>query len=255
MLIKKNMADRIRQGKVAHIGRFFKNGFLNRWGLTDYINTSEPCIFWGLTTDEEIEQLRRHKGLKVLYLINAYCYKITDKLVGIDDLVIIDNPYIDKPERFNIKNGVEFQYKDYSTFKPNILGDTIYCYIGNESAKERYGYYTALELQKLLKWEIIFGNHDDPNKLKFLSDYNRCFLNLNLEKSGGGGRTTMFELAYMGRKSIFNTLHDYPCLIKYNDMDDLIRIIEEEANKIGTIQEAIECHNTWDEWLNIDFWK
>ena len=67
--------------------------------------------------------------------------------------------------------------------------------------------------------------------------------------------TTVTELGFMGRKTIMNTVYDhFTSTIKYNDDEDIIRIIEEESKKIGTIQPSISCHNIGDEWLDTNFW-
>ena len=43
-------------------------------------------------------------------------------------------------------------------------------------------------------------------------------------------------------------------MLEYEDDDDIIRLINLEAKKIGTIQPAMDCHNVNDEWLDCDFW-
>lgn len=77
---------------------------------------------------------------------------------------------------------------------------------------------------------------------------------MSLNLGGEGGMTTVRELAYMGRKTICNSLYKFPSLIPYRDQNDIIELINEESKKIGTIQPSIISHNINNEWLYTDFW-
>jgi hypothetical protein len=68
-------------------------------------------------------------------------------------------------------------------------------------------------------------------------------------------------MGLMGRKTIIknnyiNTIQriDFPNFIYYETIDDIVKIINEESKKIGTIQPSINAHNVGDEWLNLNFW-
>ena len=65
----------------------------------------------------------------------------------------------------------------------------------------------------------------------------------------------------MGRKTIFKSEYknniqrlEFPNFIDYSSIDDIIGIIDNESQKIGTIQPSINAHNVGDEWLNLNFW-
>lgn len=249
---------KIRQVRASKGVRRFKQGLMDRWKLKDYHDIYAPCYFFNLNDDKDIDAVRKHKGFKLIHFVNARGDQFIDKLKGIPDLVIKGNPYLTKTEGHKIKWDVTFEIKDYSMFKPNVLGNKIYCYIGKGRVGER-GWDIAKELQKKINFEIIYGIQRSNSKcagLKFLKEnyYDNCFLNLNLEKSGGGGRTTITELGLMGRKTIFNTKFCRDSIIPYTNMDDIIDIINKESKKIGTIQKAMNPHNTGEEWLNVDFW-
>jgi hypothetical protein len=68
--------------------------------------------------------------------------------------------------------------------------------------------------------------------------------------------TTVRELGLMGRKTIINSKrYKYPCMIPYDNIENLIEIINLESQKIGTIQPSIDSHTmTTDKWLETDYW-
>ena len=70
----------------------------------------------------------------------------------------------------------------------------------------------------------------------------------------------MWELGYMGRKTIAQEQGLSPNVLNYTDLDSIIKLIEHEKSKIGTIQSTLseEVHNIMthtDEWLTLNFWK
>lgn len=245
---------KIEQLKVSHGVRFFKQGLMERWDLRDYYDINKPCLFFNINNQDDINVVKNHKGFKLIHFVNARGNQFIDKLTNIPDLVVNHNPYLKIIENIKYKYNVNFEIKDYSPFKPNILGDRIYCYVGNDKRKELYGYDLAKEIQKRIKFKILFGLQGGTIEHVKKNYYDNCFLNLNLEKSGGGGRTTLFELSLMGRKTIMNTKFNYESVIPYDNIDDAIDIITNESNKIGTLQKSINVHNVTDEWIYVDFW-
>jgi len=244
----------IEQVRVSHGLRRFKPGIMSRWGLKDYHDINAPCLFFNINNQEDIDAVKNHKGFKLIFFANARGNQFINHFKGISNMVVIANPYLDIPEGMKVKDGI-FEIKDYSMFKPNKLGDKIYCYVGNNSQKNRYGYDRALKIQKRIGYEIIFGMQGHTMEYVKKNYYDNCFLNLNLNITGGGGHTTVRELARMGRRTIINTKFDYLCGLSYKDDDDIIRLINEESKKIGTIQAGVDYHTVGGEWLNVGFWN
>ena len=244
---------RINQVSVAWCVKFFEEGFLSRWGLQPYSDQDEPCFFLGL---EQINEINNHRGIKIIYPISKYdCYFLS-KLEYSDNIIFVRSPYLPRDFQYKVID-VELELKDYSLFKPNILGDKIYCYIGMESRKNEFNFEMIQSIQSEIKYEIIYPLMDSINEFYSSDDlkekyYDKCFLSLNL--SEGTGMTTVRELGLMGRKTITNSEYNFPSMIKYKDREDIIRIINEEAKKIGTIQPSIDCHTVKNEWLDVDFW-
>ncbi len=255
-MIKDQTHKRIQQVRVAKSVELFKQGLINRWGLKDYHDTNAPCYFFGFFNDEDIAAANKHKGFKLIHFVNARGNQFIGKLKSVPGMVVMGNPYLTKTEGYKVKHNVKFEIKDYSAFKPNVLGNMIYCYAPNK----KYNVSIAKEVEKRTGYKILYGHRKGKKGWVSIEDlkancYDKCFLNLNLSSTGGGGFTTVKELGLMGRMTIMNTKIERESIIPYKDIDEIIEIINRESNKIGTIQPAIDPHNTGEEWLNVDFWK
>jgi len=247
----------IKQVRVSHGLRRFKKGLMERWNLEDYHDKDAPCLFFNINGKEDIDAVKNHKGFKLIFFGNARGNQFIESLIGIKDLVVIYNGYLNVPKNIQIKdmgNATPFEIRDYSIFRPNKLGNKIYAYIGNDKQKEKYGYSILKNLQKSIKYEIIFGLQGHTIEYVKQNYYDNCFLNLNLNLSGGGGITTATELAFMGRKTIMNTKFRYPFIIPHENDEDIIRLINQEAQKINTIQPGFDHHTVGVEWQSETFW-
>jgi hypothetical protein len=125
--------------------------------------------------------------------------------------------------------------------------------------KIEFKYSFVSEIQKNIDYEIVFGGlgvevstYINIESLKE-QYYDKCFLNLNLSENHGF--VTVRELGLMGRKTIMNTTYDFPSIMRYDNIDHIIQLINQESKKIGTIQDSINPHCQDDDWLFLDFWK
>lgn len=243
----------IKQARVSHGLRRFKQGLLNRWNLADYHDKNESCLFLNINDQGDINAVNNHKGFKLVFFANARANQFVNKLNN-DNIVLMSfNPYLTVPQGMKHKSGL-FELKDFSMFEPNKLGDCVYCYVGNQKQKHKYDYGHALKLQKQIGYKILFGFQVHTIQELKRDYYDRCFVNLNLNKSGGGGLLTMFELAMMGRKTIMNTRHDYDCIVPYRNDMEIIEIIVREAQNTGRTQLGRDYHTIGPEWQSETFW-
>jgi hypothetical protein len=248
---------KIKQAFVAPSIKFFRNNFLSTNNLVDYYDDTEPAVFFGCGESSSI--IRKHKGYKILLPCRPNDYPL---ITNYDKSLFICSDNYNLPENV-IRKNITPRIKDYNDFKPVELGDKIYFYSGfkngNNLVTEKIN-----EIQKNINYEIITTNHNYLNDYYNIKDlkkdyYDKCFLNLNL--TNGSGLATVIELGLMGRKTIFKNSHvnniqrmDFPNFIDYNNIEDIIHIINEESKKIGTIQPQIDAHNVGEEWLDLDFW-
>ena len=236
---------------------FFKQNFMKRWGLVPYSNPNLPCVFFG--ANQNSTRIQAHKSHKIVIFGSANDMIDFNIVKNTENLFCICPPNPKIPESVICKD-LTIEIKDYSIFKPTPLGDKIYVYTG---FKNGYGHPWNLKLinqiQNKIDYEIITTNHLEKKDYlpieKLKSEYyDNCFVSLNL--SGNHGMTTVRELGLMGRKTIINSKrYKYPCMIPYDNIENLIEIINLETQKIGTIQPSIDSHTmTTDEWLNTDYW-
>ena len=253
---------KITQAIVGDTIGFFKEGFMERWGFKEYYDMNKPVVFFGIEGKQDLYE--NHKGYKIFLpstpedvtsLQNLKNHNKTflaplgldtDGLISSKELVITD-------ENIELKN--------YSIFKPNILGDKIYFYSGFKNGwGDRWGNELIDEIQKNINLEIITTSHlnsQDLFNINYLKEnyYDKSFLNLNLSKDNG--MTTVREMGLMGRKTLTMRTpetYKYNCIINCDNIEDIIKTIKHESKKIGTIQPLLNTHTVNDEWLNLDYW-
>ena len=247
---------KITQASIGPTVQFFKNNFLSRWNFKDYYDPNIPCVFFGAWTQSQ--KIQDHKSYKIIIATTPTDFPNWDIVTNTKDLFIVNSLGNDIPKNILCKD-ITIEFKDYSLFQPNILGDKIYAYTGFKNGwGDLWNIEKLNEIQKYIDYEIIHTNHDNHQEyhsIDYLKSnyYNKSFLNLNLSKENG--LTTVIELGLMGRKTLMNEhYYKYPSIIGYKDDEDLINQINQESKKINTIQPSINAHTIGDEWLNIEWW-
>jgi hypothetical protein len=241
---------------------FFRENLIKRYKFLNYESIEEPTLFFGI--HHQVEKINNHKGYKVVYLASpkdgekVRNLAPSEKLFIKEDKVLHGQNLVDIPNHYQKKH-IIFETKPYDNYVPNMLGNKVYVYLGSEGRKNgEFQYERIKQVEERCNFEFIYGM-SRPNNTFYPEDYvkenwyDKCFVNINLSKYNG--LQSMVELAFMGRKTIANFHRDFPCVIKYNNDEHIIEIIESESKKIGTIQPSINVHNVKDEWLNIEWWK
>lgn len=241
---------------------FFKQGFIEKWNLKDYYDKNKPLIFFGFFNLKNIYE--NHNSYKLIIpstpkdVPDFRTLKNNKKTILLINREKYPNYYI--PEDVVVKD-LTIEIKDYSLYKPNILGDKIYFYSGFKNGwSNHWGEDTIKEIQKNINFEIITTSHINKSDMyseKYLKEnfYDKTFLNLNLSKENG--MTTVREMGLMGRKTITmrkNNYYEYSCIINCESIEEIIKNIQKESKKIGTIQESMNSHTVGSEWLNKDYW-
>jgi len=243
----------IKQVRFSKGVKFFELGFCKRWNIQAYQNINEPCFFAGVYNMEDIEVINNHKGFKVVWnpgRIRPLFTLLDSNLVVMKQTDAIDHSLIE--EKYKIKQA-RFEIKDYSLFKPNPLGDCIYCYLGTEKSKYKYGFEEVERLRKLTKFKILVGMLGRTIEQLKVDLYDRSFVYFKSALVGGG--TTSNELALMGRKTISKTKGEFYLL--YDSIEQACEMIENEAKNIGKTVGSVlnkNYYDTGDEWKRVKFW-
>lgn len=244
----------IKQVRFSKSVMFFEKDFCKRWDITTYQNANKPCLFAGVYNIEDVEIINKHKGFKVVWnpgrIRPFFTLLDSTNLVVLKQTEVIDHNLIEG--KYKIKQA-RFEIKDYSLFKPNPLGNCIYCYLGNEKFKYLYGFEEVEKLRKLTKYKIIVGMLGRTIEQLKTDMYDNCFVYFKSALVGGG--TTSEELALMGRNTINGLKVDY--YKSYDSIEHACELIEEEAKNIGKVVGSVlsEDHfDTGEEWKQVKFW-
>lgn len=243
--------------------RFFEKNFMERWGFKKYYDKNKPAVFFGIRNLPN--KYENHKSYKIIIpttptdLPDFTHLKNNDKTILVYNRELNPEYYI--PENVVVKNEI-IPFKDFSLFQPNIMGDKIYYYSGfKEGWGEPWKKDLISEIQKNIDYEIITTSHNkisDYNNIETLKEkfYDKCFLNLNLSESNG--MTTVQEMGLMGRKTIVMRkkplFYNYDCILNCSSFEEIIKTINIESKKIGTIQPKSKIFTVNDEWLNLSYW-
>jgi len=163
-------------------------------------------------------------------------------------------------------------YKDYSLYKPTPLGTGIYCHVGwfdHPQARKRLCWETLVKplIKKYgndVKY-VPFVNGRRFNTNEMINLYDKCCVYMKPKPLGGS--TTMWDMAYMGRKTICHNMSDMyhiidgpPNICGGKNLNKLFDLIDIERSKFGTIahdvaESAFKEHIQTDEWLTLEFWE
>lgn len=242
---------------------YFGENLRRRWNLKPYSDPNKPSIFLGWYDNNDGNVISNHKS-NMVFLWGGGDFQP-------DRIRFINN----KPNTYQIGYGWQKQIyqslnipfkefilpiKDYSDFKPTPLGENIYVYKGIHG--NRSDYFKWNEIVKPLmdvfgEERVIYAEHQ-PIEYIIEHYYNNCFVYVKPNEKGGS--TTMWELGYMGRKTITQNQGELPNILEYKDINDIINLVMLESEKIGTIQSNLsdQVHNIFmnsNDWLNISYYE
>lgn len=247
-------------------GHFGEN-FINRWNLDKYHDSEKPSVFLGLYHKNDIDTLLNHRG-KFLVVWGGGDMG-TSNLALVKELILKGLGYtISFPGHFsNSLKGMGiphasayFEIKDYSNFKPIKLGDKIYIYKGWRGNRANYFKWEET-VKPIVKYfgqdRIIYAdNIDDISQLRE-DVYKKSFV--YIKPTPRGGCTTMFELGYMGIRTIGIGKFNLPNYIEYKDTKSLIHLIKKEECRIGKTDLVIPAKLKKifidSRWLDLKYWS
>ena len=229
---------------VSNTIRFFGDGFAGRWHLSPYTNSNDAAVFLGLYDYADIIQAQNHKGFKVLVFTGA-------DLVNYESL----KHFNCISDQYDWGKGI-IEIKDYSSFTPVKLGDKVYVY-SSIATPHFHSKFRMDMVEELKGWygadNFIIGYHGmGINDLRD-NVYSKAFVNLQLNPNAGF--TTANEMQRMGRQSVSN--YKAPFCLPFQSVSDILKHIELESKKIGTVQYLRQAPNliTDNRWMDKAFWK
>lgn len=243
---------RITQGAVSDSLAFFKDAFLNKYGLNNYYNPNQPAVFFGCYNKRDMAKLINHKNLALLVFGGTDAEKLKYKP---NRLAYLKN---DKKIRFAaISSFVENDLHNlglsfvrvpvcpvpFGRFKNAPLGDCVYMYSSHKKP-EKYNEYLGREVEKRMKGFKFIFNYDNGlghiGQEDMESVYRKCFIGMRLTLHDGLP-LTVIELGLMGRRCLYNGR--IPNAIPWTNINDICEKIEKEyleRERLNTIKTSIE---------------
>jgi len=236
---------RITQANVT--AKFFRDSFMAKFGMTQYVSRKHPVIFFGCYR-KNFDAVFRHRALCVIIwagsdslnllrepaIVDAFKRKRNIKHISISnfissDLARVGLPYIYLPI-------VPF---DNSSFKPVPLGTKVYVY----SAHLKPELYGASLVKKVISnfpgIDFITLHAQPPASVsrdKIHTIYAQCACALRLTEHDGLSNTVI-EMGLMGRRCIWNGIA--PNSIPWKNIIDICYKLENELKRPKTIDLAL----------------
>lgn len=217
---------RITQGYVSKSVEGFH--FLKSCHLTEYVDSSKPCVFFGMYRLEDFEALKQHSGIKVIRWCGQDALKVQDWTLFKSHDIFHVTPLLNVKKLLEY-NGLECKIIPLENIlqpEPQKLGNKIYAYC--PEPKEYHGWKLIEELKQRHE---IYISEPIPQSEWTGKEYEDAFIGLCLSHFAGGGYTVM-ELGLRGVKCVTNVV-DLPNRIPFKTIDDIEVAIAFERQRIG----------------------
>lgn len=242
--------------------------------LEDYYDENEPSFFYGFAREEDVNTILNHKGKKyivfsggdidIIYHKNRNTPYTKTRWTYLKKLQELDEIYYIPRSSFMIKDMDCLFYKytyipffgdSFKNYEVVPKKEMIYFYTYPDSQKYLYG-HDIIEYIKRVKPEFKFLLVTHPaaykNNIEYCKNNNicsfddtdeiikniqKCFVSIRLTNHDGIANSVL-ELGLLGINTIYNDSLT-PCALNYKSIHDIIKHIENEKNKIGTIDKKL----------------
>jgi hypothetical protein len=246
---------RITQGYVSKSVADFP--FHQVYGLDDYNDKNQPCVFFGAYRYEDRILINHHNnhGKGLIFwtgqdaLNNSW---IPYVMPNVTAHLKVHKLFTDNGKQCKLVKPAAF----LNTVNPQTLGKKIYAYCPS-SAPDYHGKKLIDEL-RCGGYEIIIGDgqftQDQWRNGQADFHYKDCFIGLCLSEFAGGGGS-IIEMGLRGMKVVTNVF-DLPNCISWNSIHDIVTAIEQESQFIGHTNPGLADY-VWNDldhkyqWLNI----
>ena len=218
----------------------FRKRFMDFFHFNDITSTEEPCVFFGVYTDSDLQSLLKHTGLKyIIWGGEDANYNNRQARATLNEVKLLHNVVhlaISQCIYKRLQNQdissifVEFNMVDKTLFQPiphNELGKCIYIFNGQIPGREHvYGksvYETVM--QRLPQYKYILSNQTSVEHDLMPDVYKQCFIMLRLTTHDGNANSVQ-ECEAMEIPVIHNQ-SDYG--LKWKSVDDVIAYISQCA--------------------------
>jgi hypothetical protein len=255
---------KIKQGKVSTDISYFSPFFFKTFNLQKYNNILQPCVFFGCYDKQDLFSIINNKHIKIIIWAGSdsahkkrpFAKKALLTLKHVKNVfhISISNYILNDLKYFGIKSKLlPFCIKDMNEYNPVIKGNCIYYYtsfvnpnlygasvfnIIYEKLKNKYKFIIGTCKTQQLYKKKYYKSYPFLNQATYYSNmidtYKKCFIGLRLTTHDGNANTVQ-ELGMCGIKCFYNGDSLLYNTIKWKNVDDIIKNIENEAKTIGQI--------------------
>jgi len=226
----------------------FQERFMKHFHLTPYKNKDQPCIFFGMYSDEDLIKIAKHNGLKYIIWggedVNPnynHCKSTLNEILQIPNIIhlAISKCIYNRLKQFQLYPiFVEFSLVNKEIFQPiskEELGKKIFIFNGQVPGREHiYGKSIYEQIMKHLpQYEFILSNQLNVPHQQMPEIYKQCFVMLRLTTYDGNANSVQ-ECEAMNIPVIHNQ-SDYG--LKWNSVNDIINHIHSYST-LGTSKPA-----------------
>lgn len=215
--------------------------FKKALNLTDYIDSIRPLVVFGVYSDRDMEVVLAHKSKVVI----VWCGQDAIECIFLGRYQFLKNcihvtwlPNVERALKSFLHVKLITPVFLGGDFKPSELGNRVFVYAPSSFPKyHRIDLvYDLIERFPELSFYVGHGNVAQYNWLSGYGDlvYNMCFMGLCLSGFAGGGQTIM-QMGLKGMTVVTNVI-DLPNVVKWNNFNDIVTVIEREKEKIGSVQ-------------------
>lgn len=234
--------------------------FKRLYGLTGYVDSAAPCVFFGCYNDEDLKAIVSHNGLAVIWwcgqdardfnqwhLFGPNVKHVTERLKVYEHI---------RDAGWNVRLNPCSNLAEPAELSP--LGNKVFAYCP-KSYPEYHGIEHIEFLDKVMPYEFVIGDgsilQPEWRAGKCEPIYRECFIGLVLSPFAGGG-ASVIELGLRGRKCVTNVV-SLGNVINWSTVDDIVAAIMTEANNIGSIRPNVRRHtfesmDLTNKFLNVD---
>lgn len=245
----------------------FRN-FLDFYSLENYNDINAPAVFYGLSHNQDIKRFINHRGFKIylptgLEEVRGYVQNILNSVKDLNVLVYDEVwEYLIKSNGVKNYRKVRFAWRDHRKCKPTPLGDKIYIHFSIPSEEEAQKHFYKDWFVDVFGDDLIYPQEWIPYDDLIKNYFNKSFVHIVTSSLPIRAETTGQAMGLMGRKTFSTWPNLNPSYELYppTDMDTLVKLVNKERQKIGTIQSELanqvsDFFDFSDDWLYVDYWK
>jgi len=248
-------SKKIKQVYVSKSVIDFKEQLKSKFNLNDYNNLDEPVFIFGMHRKEDYEFAIKHIPYKVIFWCGSDAMNMKPEVKLIKNVTHLAGSKFVSDDL--TQNNIEHLFMPVTTASFDLplypRGNNIYFYY-SKGAENFYGMDILDEIKARTGLNIVIARTDTYSRKELIENvYKNCFVGLRLTPHDGVP-TTGCELGLMGRRIIHNG--NQPNALNYKNIDDVIRLIQEEYNNRHEDNSQIAKDmkaflDIGEEWLNV----